>query len=196
MPRRLVAFLIAAYAIAFAFGAMGAIRWPSLMMLASLVLHKDPVDGLASVDWRQLGIVYGTPYFLAALCLYASATCVGARRRGGLIWFLMGCAAGFPCVFLVDFEANWWRDPSVGEGIIAGTAAGGVLLALAVWNLRAGLPRKTQPVPAPTPEAADTAPKASARAHVYKPTPAMVARQRAMWAAHGQRQLARQRRRP
>ena len=61
MPRRLIALLIALYAIAFAFGAMAAIRWPSLMMLAGFVLEDDALGGLSGIDWRELGIVYGAP---------------------------------------------------------------------------------------------------------------------------------------
>ena len=58
MPRRLIALLIALYAIAFAFGAMAAIRWPSLMMVANVMLEDEAaMAGIAGIDWRQLGIV-------------------------------------------------------------------------------------------------------------------------------------------
>lgn len=81
MSRRLIALLIALYAIAFAFGAMAAIRWPSLMMLANLVLEDEAaVAGISGIDWRQLGIMYGAPYFLAALCLYAAALSLGNKN--------------------------------------------------------------------------------------------------------------------
>ena len=135
MPRRLIALLIALYAIAFAFGAMAAIRWPSLMMVAGFMLEDDAMAGLAGIDWRELGIAYGAPYFLSALCLYAAALSLGNKRRSALLWYFMGVAAGFPCVFLVDFEPGWWQDPSAGEGAVAGAAAGAVLLGIAVWEL-------------------------------------------------------------
>ncbi len=200
MPRRLITLLIALYAIAFAFGAMAAIRWPSLMLLATLMLEEQPMAGLENIDWRQIGIVYGAPYFLAALCLYASAISLNKRRKGAMAWYLMGCIAGFPCVFLVDFEAGWWRDPSIGEGGVAGAAAAAILLAIAVWNLRRRrrkLVKAVQPQPAAAeaiiaPPPVEPKPK---RTRVYRPVPAAIARQRAHFAAEGRRMLERQRRR-
>ncbi|MBR9836174.1 MAG: hypothetical protein GYB42_13570 [Alphaproteobacteria bacterium] len=195
MPRRLIALLIAIYAIAFAFGAMAAIRWPSLMMFASLMLEQEPLAGLAGFDWRQIGILYGAPYFLAALCLYASALCVHDRKKGSLIWYVMGCIAGFPCAFLVDFEPGWWHDPSAGEGAVAGAAGGAVLLAIAVWNLRKRYRKPIKPgivpdaqtvtiMPAPEPK--------PAKKRVYRPVPPAIARQRAHFAAEGRRMRERQ----
>ncbi len=168
-------------------------------MFADLVLQQDAVSGLDDFDWRELGIAYGAPYFLAALCLYAAAITLAEKKRGSFAWYLMGCIAGFPSVFLVDFEAGWWRDPSAGEGVVAGAAAGAVLMAIAVWMLRQGQRRK--PRPAPIAETAsdesigpaladEPAPKVRAR----KPVPAAVARQRAMFAAQGRKMLARQNR--
>ena len=204
MPRRLISLLIACYAIAFAFGALAAIRWPSLMMFADLVLLEEPVSGLGAFDWRELGIAYGAPYFLAALCLYASAITVAEKKRGSFAWFIMGCIAGFPCVFLVDFEPGWWQDPSAGEGAVAGAAAAAILLGLALWMLRQGQRRKPQPDQKAPEEPASLqeiiqalaaeepeAPKPTVR----KPVPAAIARQRAMFAADGKKMLARQRRR-
>ena len=203
MSRRLIALLIALYAIAFAFGAMAAIRWPSLMMLANLVLEDEAaMAGISGIDWRQLGIIYGAPYFLAALCLYASALSLGNKKRGARIWYLMGVIAGFPCVFLVDFEPGWWQDPSAGEGAVAGAAAGAVLLGIAVWELCRKPKLKSDPVirkqdgepqvvyvQAPPPEA-EKKPKRKYR----RPVPAAIARQRAHFAAEGRRMMARQRR--
>lgn len=197
MPRRLIALLIAIYAIAFAFGAMAAIRWPSLIMFASLMLEQEPLAGLAGFDWRQIGILYGAPYFLAALCLYAAAMCVNERKKGSLIWYAMGCISGFPCVFLVDFETGWWRDPSAGEGAVVGAAGGALLLAIAVWNLRK---RYRKPVqqhadthtqPAPVLIAPVEAPK-PVKKRVYRPVPPAIARQRAHFAAEGRRMRERQ----
>lgn len=202
MPRRLIALLIALYAIAFAFGAMAAIRWPSLMMVANVMLEDEAaVAGIAGIDWRQLGIIYGAPYFLAALCLYAAALSLGNKKRSARLWYAMGVVAGFPCVFLVDFEPGWWQDPSAGEGAIAGAAAGAVLLGIAVWELcRKQKPKPAQPVQppenaqvvyvqAPVPDAAK-----KTKQKVRKPIPAAIARQRAHFAAEGRRMMARQRR--
>ena len=199
MPRLLISLLTACYAIAFAFGAMAAIRWPSLMMLANLLFEDNAVASLNAIDWRQLGIAYGAPYFLAGLCLYASALAVSRKRKGAFTWFIMGSIAGFPCVFLVDFEPGWWQDPSAGEGAVAGAALGAILLAIAIWNLR---PRRPRPAPAatvPAPALASPAPllvQTAPSPQMPKPrrvAPA-IARQRAMWAAQGRR--ARQRRLP
>ena len=203
MSRRLIALLIALYAIAFAFGAMAAIRWPSLMMVANLLLEDEAaMAGVAGIDWRQLGIVYGAPYFLAALCLYAAALSLGNKKRAARVWYSMGVVAGFPCVFLVDFEPGWWQDPSAGEGAVAGAAAGAVLLGIAVWELCRKPKRKPEPlveqqagepqvvyVQAPAPE-----PETPKKRKYRRPVPAAIARQRAHFAAEGRRMMARQRR--
>jgi len=202
MPRRLIAILIALYAIAFAFGAMGAIRWPSIMMLADLFLDNDPVAGVADINWRELGIIYGAPYFLAALCLYAAALSLGNRQRAARVWYTMGVIAGFPCVFLVDFEPGWWQDPSAGEGAVAGAAAGAVLLGIAVWELCCKrMPTPERPVEtshgqqviyvqAPV----EAAQKPEREIRYRRPVPAAIARQRAHFAAEGRKMRARQRR--
>ncbi|MEM9842742.1 MAG: hypothetical protein AAF767_08830 [Pseudomonadota bacterium] len=199
MPRRLIAVLIALYAIAFAFGAMAAIRWPSLMMLASMVLEDDALIGLSGIDWRALGIIYGAPYFLAALCLYAAALSLSNKQRAARLWYVLGVIAGFPCVFLVDFEPGWWRDPSTGEGAVAGAAAGAVLLAIAVWELC-----RKPPNPKPPAQATDggqqvvyvtqAPPEAAPKRRPRGPVPAAIARQRAHFAAEGRKMRQRQRR--
>lgn len=200
MPRRIIALFIALYAIAFAFGAMAAIRWPSLMMMAAFVLEDDAMVGLSGIDWRELGIAYGAPYFLAALCLYASALSLGKKKRSAMLWYLMGCVAGFPCVFLVDFEAGWWRDPSVGEGAVAGAAATAILLGIAVWQLtQRPKPQSLEDTPqdpvVETPVIVQPVVKANTpKPKRRKPVPAAIARQRAAWAAEGRKMLARQRR--
>ena len=201
MPRRLIALLIALYAIAFAFGAMAAIRWPSLMMVAGFMLEDDAMAGLSGIDWRELGIAYGAPYFLAALCLYASALSLGNKQRAARLWYFMGVTSGFPCVFLVDFEPGWWQDPSTGEGAVAGAAAGAVLLGIAVWELCRAPKRKPAPEPeALTPQqvvivqAQDPQSAAKAKRQYRRPIPAAIARQRAHFAAEGRKMAARQRR--
>ena len=201
MPRRLIALLVALYAIAFAFGAMAAIRWPSLMMMASFMLEDDTMSGLNGIDWRELGIVYGAPYFLAALCFYASALSLNSKKWAARPWFFMGAVAGFPCVFLVDFEPGWWRDPSTGEGAVAGAAAGALLLAIAVLQLtqRAkSVPAQTAPVAGEEPQIVYVAPpaqesKTKVKRHVRSPVPAAIARQRAHFAQEGRKMRARRR---
>ena len=172
------------------------------MMLAGFVLEDDAMAGLSGIDWRELGIVYGAPYFLAALCFYAAALSLGIKLRSAGLWYVMGVVAGFPCVFLVDFEPGWWQDPSAGEGAVAGAAAGAILLGIAVWELC----RKRAQPPAPPIETqagqqviyvqapADPAQKAEPKIRYRRPVPAAIARQRAHFAAEGRKMRARQRR--
>lgn len=202
MSRQLIALLIAIYAIAFAFGAMAAIRWPSIMMLAAFLLETEAMQGVPAIDWRELGIAYGAPYFLAALCLYASAMMVSQKRRGSVLWYIMGAVSGFPCVFLVDFEAGWWRDPGVWEGAVAGGAAGAILLGFAVWLLRgrkdARRGEKDQSVESDVQQPIaiiQTTVPAKPKPKRRRPVPPAIARQRARWAAEGRQMLARERER-
>lgn len=204
MLRKLIATLIALYAIAFAFGALSAVRWPSIMMLVSWIVQDDIASGLDAVDWRALGIAYGAPYLLAALCFYCSAVMISVRRAGGVLWYAMGLCAGFPTVYLVSFESGWWQDPSIAEGAVAGAAIGAVLLLSAVYELRKRAPVRVmqpeaaalaaaapEPVPAaplPDPTVAIVRPRATPPKPVF--VPAAIARQRASFAAHGRRMNA------
>tara|TARA_R110002096_G_scaffold166189_1_gene335318 strand:- start:440 stop:1087 length:648 start_codon:yes stop_codon:yes gene_type:complete len=204
MLRKLIASLIALYAIAFAFGALSAVRWPSIMMLVSWMVQDDIASGLDAVDWRALGIAYGAPYLLAALCFYCSAVMISGRRSGGVLWYVMGLCAGFPTVYLVSFESGWWQDPSIAEGAVAGAAIGAVLLLSAVYELRKRAPvRVMQPeavapaavapepvaaAPLPEPTVAIVRPRATPPKPVF--VPAAIARQRASFAAHGRRMNA------
>jgi hypothetical protein len=204
MLRKLIASLIALYAIAFAFGALSAVRWPSIMMLVSWMVQDDIASGLGAVDWRALGIAYGAPYLLAAMCFYCSAVMISGRRGGGVLWYVMGLCAGFPTVYLVSFENGWWQDPSIAEGAVAGAAIGAVLLLSAVYELRkrapvrlarpeAGAPAAAAPEPVPaTPLAEPAVAIIRPRATPPKPVfvPAAIARQRASFAAHGRRMNA------
>ncbi|MEO1102055.1 MAG: hypothetical protein AAFW65_09445 [Pseudomonadota bacterium] len=209
MLRKLIALMIAAYAIAFAFGALAAVRWPSIMMAVTATLAEGtPNTGFEDVNWRELGILYGAPYFLAALCFYASAVMVSSRRRGSLTWFLMGCTAGFPCAFMVDFEPGWWTNPGAGEGAVAGAGIAAILLTMAIMELRRkpGATAATETsgrlvsketgeeyviVPA-TPVAASVAAKPTMRR--TGPMSPAIARQRAHFAAEGAKMAARRRR--
>lgn len=206
--RRLISILIACYAFAFAIGALAAVRWPSIMMAISWFSESDVTGGLADVDWRQLGIAIGGPYMLAAICFYASAVMVSARRHGAVIWFMMAVAAGFSCVFIVDFEPGWWQDPSAAEGAVAGAGVGALLLAVAVWDLRikprpsprAEPATEAQPVPmAPiAPIAAAEPVPNSAIIKRGKPKPrltsAAIMRQRQSFIREGRKMQARKRR--
>ena len=201
MYRHTTSLLTALIAILFAFGALVSVRWPSLIMAGGMVSSGEMAEGLAAVNWRQLGVTYGGPYFLAALCFYFSALATSNRRHGAFTWFLLGCVAGFPVAFFVDFEPGWWREPSMGEISVLNAAALALLLAWAIWDLRQRGPRSraqedyeaeivTQPEPII--EVADQAP---VRARRRGPVPAAIARQRQMFAAQGRKQLARQRKR-
>ncbi len=197
MARLLISILIVLYAIAFAFGAMTAIRWPSLMMFASLAFADNLLDGLSTVDWRELGILYGAPYFLAALCFYASALTVSQRRKGGFIWYCMACISGFPCIFLVDFEAGWWSDPSAGEGAVAGAGAAAILLGLAVWLLRQRKPaakQDPQSIAETEQFQSDFLKIVEKPVRPKMPPSAAIMRQRAHFAAEGRKMLERRRR--
>lgn len=199
MPRRLISFLIACYAIAFAFGAMAAIRWPSLMMVAELLVEQkqavNPIEGIDHIDWRRVGIAHGAPYFLAAFCLYASALSLTNRRRGTLLWYVMGVVAGFPCVFLVEFQPNWWQNPSAGQGAIVGAAAGAALLGMAVWLLRRCVPTTvSDTVEDAPPEPREPAKPKKKKRPTYRPVPPAIALQRQRFAAEGRAMLERERR--
>ena len=210
MLRQLIAILITCFAIAFAFGALTAVRWPSIMMAVSWLAHDQLADGLATVNWRQLGIDNGGPYLLAALCFYCSAAMVSARRRGGVAWYLCGMGAGFPVFYLVTFEPGWWQDPSIAEGGVAGLGAVGVLLLLAVWELRYRPARPVEEAEVQPEEAQPVVQTILVQQPagedepivVRKPVfgqpktrpgfvPAAVARQRASFAHHGRKAAAR-----
>ncbi|RIJ17458.1 hypothetical protein D1227_04320 [Henriciella mobilis] len=208
MSRRLIALMIAALAIVFAFGALSAIRWPSIMMFVTMFIHPDPALGLDNINWRELGIVYGAPYFLASLCYYAAAVSVASRRPGSIIWYGMAMVASLPIYYLVDFEQGWWRDPSGPEGMVAGGSVIILLLGLAVLHLRL---RKVRPAAIAADEEdgqvvlsqeqfealmARTEPKANPepaepKPRRRRPVPAAIARQRAHFAAEGRRMRAR-----
>ena len=210
MYRMSTSLLTALLAIVFAFGALISVRWPSLIMAGSLISQDEVVEGLHAINWRQLGVTYGAPYFLAALCFHFSALATSNRRHGSFSWFLMGCVAGFPVAFFVDFEPGWWREPSLGELSLLNAAALAVLLAWAIWDLRqrphrASEPAETAPVLQPVALMEDEGaedeyedacePLPAPRPRRRGPVPAAIARQRALFAEHGRKQMARQRKR-
>ncbi|MEM7492692.1 MAG: hypothetical protein AAF296_04880 [Pseudomonadota bacterium] len=207
MSRQTIALMIALYAIAFAFASMAAIRWPSVMMVLAFMIEGEGMKGVPDLNWRELGILYGAPYFLAALCLYASAMMLSQRRAGSVVWYAMGCVAGFPCAFLIEFESGWWRNPGIWESVAIGGALGAVLLGMAVWLLRDKRVNQELEVNSTSPsadlsdvtevpkvievEADAAAPRTQRRRRV---SPA-IAQQRARWAREGRAMLARERKR-
>ena len=136
MSRRLICLLLTIYAIAFAFGALTAVRWPSIVMVMGWIVQDDVAGGLSGINWRELGITHGAAYLFAALGYYASSALLGARKGGAVGWYLFGLAASVPAVFLVHFSPEWWLNPTAGEGALAGLMAGAFLLLIAVWELR------------------------------------------------------------
>lgn len=198
MPRRLIAILLTVYAIAFAFGALTAVRWPSIVMVMGWIVRDDVANGLSGLNWRELGIAHGSAYLFAALGYYAAGAILAARKGGAVGWYLFALAFSIPSVFLVHFDANWWENPSAAEGAMAGLMAGAVLLFIAVWELR-----KRPPEDLAGAEEGDEAPAlrpARLRAVAEKPPKKkqpplfvpdiVVQRQRAMFIAQAKRRNA------
>lgn len=206
MLRKLIALMVIGYALAFAFGALTAVRWPTIMLALGWLAEGNVAAGMEGINWRELGITHGGLYLLAGLCFYASAIMISARRNGGVAWYLAGCAAGFPVTYLVSFEPGWWRDPSAAEGAVAGAALAAVLLAVAIWDLRKQSATQTPDKPSETPHGQPLAPIVLMSAPVPQAeapspaprrpvmVPAAIARQRASFAAHGRKMHARRRR--
>lgn len=202
MPRKLIAALIAVLAVAFAFSALAAMRWPSIMLAVAILFHEAQLEG---VDWRALGLHYGIPYFAAAAFYYVASIQVARARPGAVLSYFLGCATGLPALFITDFELGWWRDPSSAEGAVAGACVSASLLAMAVWILRRRPALQSGPDACDEPEEADVAPapKRSKRARdlplnvaAYAPprgTPfaGAIAANRARFARDGRRMMAR-----
>ena len=205
MYRTTTSLLTALIAVVFAIGALVSMRWPSLIMAGSLISSDEIAKNLHDINWRQLGVTYGAPYFLAAICFHFSALATSNRRHGSFTWFLFGCAAGFPVAFFVDFEPGWLQDPSLGELSLMNAAALSILLAWAIWDLRQreysavegvshALKAEPQASAAQDSVDEDLSPQTVLRPRRYRPVPAAIARQRRLFAEQGRRQLARQRR--
>ncbi|MEL6567144.1 MAG: hypothetical protein AAFQ22_01920 [Pseudomonadota bacterium] len=142
MSRQLLALMVALFAVAFTVAALAVMRWPTILMVMSLAVEDGLGPALEGVDWRALGLMYGVPYLFSGCFLYVSAQLISQRRHGAFTTYMIGCALGFPCAFMVDFEPGWWRDPSSAEGAVAGAGAIAALMMLAVWELRKGKPVK------------------------------------------------------
>ena len=206
MPRRLIAILLTIYAIAFAFGALTAVRWPSIVMVMGWIVQDDVANGLKGVNWRELGISHGAAYLFAALGYYASGATLAARKGGAVGWYIFALAFSIPSVFLVHFDANWWENPSAGEGAMAGLMAGALLLLIAVWELRKRPPEfmdvEVTPETMTNPAVAAALARQQAPVRAEKPVKVkkkhpplfvpdiVVQRQRAMFMAQAQRRRA------
>jgi hypothetical protein len=198
MPRRLISLLLTALAIAFAFGAMTAVRWPSIVMVMGWIVTEDVAGGLNDIDWRKLGIAHGGAYLLAAVCYYAAAATIAARKPGAVLWYIMGMAASIPTIFLVHFDPDWWLNPSAGEGAMAGLAGAALLLLIAVWELRYRLPEEVaeereilEAVPPPVYQAAPVVTMPRKRRPPVFVSDVVVQRQRAMFIAQARRKKLR-----
>jgi hypothetical protein len=201
--RRLIAILLTVYAIAFAFGALTAVRWPSIVMVMGWIVQDDVANGLKGVNWRELGITHGSAYLFAALGYYAAGATIAGRKGGAVSWYIFALCFSIPSVFLVHFDPEWWLNPSAGEGAMAGLMGGAVLLLIAVWELRK---RPVEMVDVEVPDGMDDATavqmamQRAAKAPKVKPPkkkqpPIFVAdivvqRQRAMFIAQARRKKA------
>jgi len=200
MTRLCVALITAFYAIAFAFLAIMAVRWPSALALATLVSDgtSSSADVGSLINWRQLGLFYGGLYLLAAICFYACSTLIQRKARGAFTSFVLGTVLGFPFLTLFDFSAGWWQAPNQFEQMVIGAAALALVLmpiinALTPKKQRtaqepAAALRQTAPIHVHAPLAAQRPPRRR------KPVPAAIARQRESFAAHGRRALAKKNR--
>ena len=196
MFRHAVALITAVYAIGFAFAAMAALRWPSLMTLGSVMGDSAaPIADLqGGLDWREIGLLYAAPYLVAAICFYAASTLVQRRKRGAASMFLLGVFAGFPPFVIFDFQPGWWSAPTLFETIVL-SAAGTALVVLGlIWDLRPKRQRKPDKPLVLTQAVVEIVPPQPVRQPVRRrPVAPAIARQRASFAAHGRRDLARRR---
>ena len=205
MTRLCLALITALYAIAFAFLAIMAVRWPSILALAALVsdgASGTDISGL--INWRGLGLFYGGLYLFAAICFYSCSTLIQRKKRGAPSAFILGVLAGFPFLTLFDFSENWWQSPNLFEQIVLVAAIFSLFLIPAIRAVtpqsrrarqarlraaeaahKAQIERQTAILTPPI--EANPAPQPRRR----QPVPAAIARQRESFAAHGRRALAR-----
>ena len=209
MLRNSVAFIIALYAIGFAFAALAAVRWPTLIMLVAL-FGENASELSAQGRWRELGLIYGLVYLVAALFFYITANQISRRKSGAPISYLAGVAIGFPPFILFDFEPGWWQHPDVYEQTVLFGAVLSVFLLGAVLELnrmRKRSPQTTRPTEVPNHVAPQAAPpillatpiqpqlpaaKSRPVRRVRKPVPAAILRQRQSFAHYGRKARLRQ----
>jgi hypothetical protein len=216
MVRKPVAFLVALYAIAFAFLAMTVVRWPTLMSAVAMMFREEGAE-LTGFDWRALGLQYGAPYLAAALFFQISSYALATRQHGAFTAFVFGCATAFPMVFVFDMREGWMAAPRTEEWVVVWITGATLLLLGAVWDLRRRPdeePIRRQPprkiaddalewrsagVPLPgrsaaaeqksaEPERPSAKPTDKPKGRHWKPVPPAVLAQRRRWAEEGRRE--------
>lgn len=207
MMRQSIALVTALHAIGFAFVAMAAVRWPSLIAVGALFAEgTSPMAELQGlVDWREIGLNYGAPYFMAAICFYAASTLVQRQARGAILFFVLGVACGFPPFLLFEFEPGWWNSPNLFEQCVLASAILNFVILAVLWDLSnrhesvesGGAVTEDDPlvlahrVAQPAVEAVSPTVAVERKPVRRRPVPPAIARQRASFAAHGRRALAR-----
>ena len=207
MLRNSVAFIIALYAIGFAFAALAAVRWPTLLMLVAF--FGDSASDLgAHVNWRELGLVYGLVYLVAAYFFFTTSSLISSHKAGSPVTYLLAVGIGFPPFVLFDFEAGWWQSPDLFEQIVL---FGGVLSLFLLGSIlelnrtRKRKSTKTAPVqtdlahPVPpaapivlsAPVMAPQSPPSKPARRRNPPVSAAILRQRQSFAHHGRKMAAR-----
>ncbi len=187
MLRKLIALQIFVYAIVFAFAAMSALRWPSIMMLAHLLFSEALPDTVETVNWRLLGILHGGAWMVAAFCYYAAATTVSRRRKGSVVWFICALAASLPCLVILKFQPDFTNGVSARDGAILGGIAGAALLLAAVWELRQRPPATASETTSETNAALNTPEAIPEKPRRRLPPGPAILRQRAAFARDGRR---------
>ena len=114
MLRNSVAFITALYAIGFAFAALAAVRWPTLLMLVAF-FGESASELNNQINWRELGLIYGLIYLAAAILFYTTSTLISQRKAGSVVTYLLAAGIGFPPFILFDFDAGWWQSPDLFE---------------------------------------------------------------------------------
>ena len=118
--------------------------------------------------------------------------------------FKLGAGLGFACLYLFEFRADWWHDPSQIEwiGVAAGCFTALIYLAIILtYETSTRVDEAPQPEPMEAPRPIEPAivaasaqavpkPKPQPRRRPRRPGPAVMA-QRAAFAAQGQKMLAR-----
>lgn len=208
--RYLVAFTVALYAIGFAFAALAAVRWPSVLLIIGLVGEQSVAvtEISGAVGWRELGLTFGLAYLMAAFCFYSTSTLLMNHRRGAVIAYICGVILGFPPFLLFDFEPGWWQTPDTFEQVFIFSGVMSLFLFGAIWEL-AKRRQPAQPPPnvrAEQPElllnqvvrpiitAVEVTPTPPPKKRYRQPVPAAIARQRASFAYHGRKAKVRLRR--
>jgi len=208
MLRNSIAFLVALYAIGFALVALTAVRWPSLLMMATLFGNGGALAEISGLlNWRELGLTYGVIYLVAAFFFYSASTLIGRSGRGSVVCYVLGAGIGFPPFLLFDFEPGWWQNPDTFEQCVLFAAVFTVILLGAVLELSQTRKKTAKPAVVPntppeilldkivvpvamTADMANVQPKAKPVRR--QPVPAAILRQRACFAAYGRRARARQ----